>query len=751
MVNVTPSPFQVGGSLAGSAPSYVTRQADQRLYEALRQSELCYVFNARQMGKSSLRVRTMRRLTAAGVQCVAIDLTAIGIQQVTPEQWYASIAALLVQGFNLPISLGEWWRSRAHLSFIARLQQLIETVLLEKISDPIVIFIDEVDSVLGLNFSAQDFFGLIRHCYDQRSLNPAYQRLSFVLLGVATPADLISDPQATPFNIGQAIELTGFQFVEAMPLMTGLKAHFKQPQQLLQAVLAWTDGQPFLTQKLCDLLCQQRTPLESAATPADWVAQMVRQFLIENWEGQDEPEHFRTIRDRLLHDPIAASQLLLHYQRLLLSPEGRLPLDNSQQQRTLLLSGLLKQQSSFIQVKNPIYEAIFDADWVDQQLGLLALNPTIAPLLQAPSLPPTQLEPQPNPTQPPEPPAALPPPAPKQRWQLTLSFGSLFSLGVGLGWLLQQPRLQTAYQAQAQADLQTATTLASNPITPLAPKLFHALRAYQTAPDHSTQTRSRQLLQTLISQVPDQPNWLQRLSPKAQLTQPPTLHSRLDGSTITLRQRDGRIELWDNSPRLLRRFRPPGQVNHFQFRPQQFQIALAITQSPQQHSLQLWDIAATNNQAQRQIPTPAAIQSIAWSPDGEIIWAISHDQLFQWQADGTALGQWPLPTTQAQTLAIHPTIPLAAIGDSDGHLFLWQSGQILTQRRLRDAAIRRLAFSSDGQSLLSATATQAIRWQTAPLLQTNSDLHQACQYLQDYLKTAPDLRPADRRLCDPWR
>jgi hypothetical protein len=81
----------------------------------------------------------------------------------------------------------------------------IEEVLLPAFPrERLVIFIDEIDSILSLSFPVNDFFAFVRSCYIQRSNNPAYQRLNFALFGVATPTDLMQDRQRTPFNIGQA-------------------------------------------------------------------------------------------------------------------------------------------------------------------------------------------------------------------------------------------------------------------------------------------------------------------------------------------------------------------------------------------------------------------------------------------------------------------------------------------------------------------------------------------------------------------
>lgn len=370
--------YRVGGSLRPDDPSYVVRQADLDLYEGLKAGEFCYVLSSRQVGKSSLQFRTMRKLKSEGVRCVSIDLTSLGKDYPTLEGWCRAIFYELVRSFKLSILSNRktWWDQRSSQSSIQRLTEFVEDILLKEVLEPIVIFIDEIDAVLSLNFSVDDFFAWIRACYNQRADKPDYQRLSFCLLGVASTYELIRDKSRTPFNIGQNISLSGFQFQEAKPLVKGLEGKVSNPYKVLQEILDWTGGQPFLTQKLCQLVVSNAQSSGFSSEEEDerfWVSRLVREKVVNNWESQDNPQHLRTIRDRLEANKSKERSLLKLYQQVLAKVEITADTDNNTDKIQLQLSGLVVQNNQILKVYNPIYERVFSRDWVQERLA--TLNP----------------------------------------------------------------------------------------------------------------------------------------------------------------------------------------------------------------------------------------------------------------------------------------------------------------------------------------------------------------------------------------
>ncbi|MHC5854782.1 CHAT domain-containing protein [Nostoc sp.] len=382
--------YKVGGSLEEDDPSYVLRQADSNLYHGLKTGEFCYIFNSRQMGKTSLQVRTMKRLQAEGFACATIDVSGQGSQEINLEQWYAGIVYTLVTELDFiePQDFFAWWDERTEISPVQRLGKFIEEVMLPNVQKNIVIFVDEIDSILSLDFPTDDFFVFIRSCYEKRSLKPEYKRLTFALVGVATPSDLISDKRRTPFNIGRAIQLNGFKIHETIPLSIGIEGKVENPQAVMQEVLAWTGGQPFLTQKVCKLLLQELLPLPTlqhqssqwgklphndssflVLSTAEWVKRVVTNQIIENWESQDEPPHLKTIRDRIFMDEQLSGRLLGLYQQIL--QFGEIAVNDNTEQMKLRLTGLVVEQEGKLRVYNQIYATVFNLNWVEKRLANL--------------------------------------------------------------------------------------------------------------------------------------------------------------------------------------------------------------------------------------------------------------------------------------------------------------------------------------------------------------------------------------------
>ena len=140
------------------------------------------------------------------------------------------------------------------------------------------------------------------------------------------------------------------------------------PQIVLQEVWAWTGGQPFLTQKLCQLISNSPGLIQSG-TEAEAVEKIVRSRIINNWLLQDEPQHLRTIGDRLFSNFSNKQQLgtlLRIYQQILV--QGEVEEDKSWEQLELEFSNLVVRQEGKLRVSNLIYQEVFNLSWVENQL-----------------------------------------------------------------------------------------------------------------------------------------------------------------------------------------------------------------------------------------------------------------------------------------------------------------------------------------------------------------------------------------------
>jgi WD40 repeat protein len=411
--------YVVGGTVPRDAPSYVVRRADQELLEALRHGEFCYALTPRQMGKSSLMVRAAARLREEGFVVAILDLTAIG-HNLDEERWYDGLLNRLGAELGLEEELDAFWLSHPRLSPLQRWFAALREVALPSVrgdgrrvqekagtgSEPrtlnpepcrrLVIFIDEIDAVRNLPFSADEFFAAIRECYNRRAHDPEFNRVTFCLLGVATPADLIRDTRTTPFNVGRRIELADFTEAEAAPLAAGLEGVGRRvstrgyptpdAQRLLRRVLYWTGGHPYLTQRLCHAVAEVQSTHDSPLTAHQVDSTCAGLFFSADARERDDNLIF--VRDRLLRSEEDTTALLDLYAQV---RQGRyVPVDETNPLVSILrLSGITRlrvadrasliadwkepdsirnPQSVILGVRNRIYARVFDREWARQHM-----------------------------------------------------------------------------------------------------------------------------------------------------------------------------------------------------------------------------------------------------------------------------------------------------------------------------------------------------------------------------------------------
>jgi AAA domain-containing protein len=224
----------------------------------------------------------------------------------------------------------------------------------------VVVFVDEIGATLGLDFT-DDFYAAIRYLYNARAIKPEFKRLSFALLGVAAPGDLIIDPQRTPFDVRHRVELGDFTYEEAAPLAEGLNLPPGEAKQALRWAMKWTNGHPYLTQRLCMAMVEAR---HLRWTEAD-VDRVVADTFLDAAGEQDGNLQF--VRDMLTKRAPDVEGALTIYGEI---RAGNAVRDEEQSpvKTRLKLSGVVRREGAELRTRNRIYEAAFDEQWVKDHL-----------------------------------------------------------------------------------------------------------------------------------------------------------------------------------------------------------------------------------------------------------------------------------------------------------------------------------------------------------------------------------------------
>ena len=228
---------------------------------------------------------------------------------------------------------------------------------------PLVLAIDEIDFARSLPFDTDDFFAGIRECHNRRAHQPALKRLTFCLIGSATPNDLIQNAHITPFNVGKRVTITDFTPQEATPLADGLNSAGKDGKTLVAQILYWTNGHPYLTQKLC-----AAAALDREVSGAGDIDGLAKRLFLSRRASATEDVNLTFARDRLLKSDLNKDRLFglyqaVHEEKRAIADDPRDPYCNA-----LRLSGIVVERAGYLFVRNRIYRELFTPAWAQEQM-----------------------------------------------------------------------------------------------------------------------------------------------------------------------------------------------------------------------------------------------------------------------------------------------------------------------------------------------------------------------------------------------
>ena len=231
---------------------YIQRPADDELLDHCKHARPAYILHSPQMGKSSLIAHTAEQLNATDHHAVLIDLSQFPLPP-REEEWFHKIVRILDDHLDLSTDPLAWWDNQQALPPHTRLTKLITDIILPEISSPLVLFIDEIERTTALPF-CEHFYEWLTSLYETRGTNSILYRLSFVVCGVATPSQLMAEDRPRLFEWSHHVVLSDFTLSEALLLAEGLSLPTVAANEVVKWIYRWTNGHPYLTQLLCQLV-----------------------------------------------------------------------------------------------------------------------------------------------------------------------------------------------------------------------------------------------------------------------------------------------------------------------------------------------------------------------------------------------------------------------------------------------------------------------------------------------------------------
>lgn len=269
------------GPVPVASDFYVDRSPiETRCYNAiLRPGALIRIKSPRQMGKTSLLYRICDRAEKQGYRVVRLNLSKAD-QLVLNNldrllRWFCACISLELK---LPTQPKEVWD--ADRGSIVNCTIYVQAQVLEQISSPFMLALDEVDWLFEVPEVSQGFFSMLRSWHEEAKTIESWEGLRLIVVHSTEDYGRL-DLNQSPFNVGLPIELPEFTPQQVEDLLKRYRLDWHQ--NWVQRLMAMVGGHPYLVRLAIDELAWQKATLaqllEDASTDAGIYTDHLRRHL----------------------------------------------------------------------------------------------------------------------------------------------------------------------------------------------------------------------------------------------------------------------------------------------------------------------------------------------------------------------------------------------------------------------------------------------------------------------------------------
>ena len=332
---------------------YVERDADKQIAHIIEDmGRPGYILVARQMGKTNLLINAKRKLETKDDIFAYIDLSN---KFDNARECFRNIIDVIIDSNpdKLDCIQNELNEKRESIDVSPHKEHSRELrCVLKRIKGKLIVNLDEIDSLTAANYSDK-IFAQVRSVYFERINFKEFERLSYILSGVADPSDIIKDRTISPFNIGQKIFLGDFKYIEYEWFIK--KAKLQISDEIIKRIFYWVNGNPRMTWELCSEI--EARISEGTTIDVSIVDSIVTDMYLTTFDRPPVNDIRSLVQSR---KELREGVIAINY--------GRIETLTDEIKNRLYLAGILESgyESGDIKIKNKVIEKSLDDQWLKE-------------------------------------------------------------------------------------------------------------------------------------------------------------------------------------------------------------------------------------------------------------------------------------------------------------------------------------------------------------------------------------------------